>query len=266
VSLNRAALVPFLKEQVMSIGSVTPAASNLDEYDTYAAADTPRRATASADETSSSRLASASLQPDGSSPSNVGDSQGTLVAGRTFPRDAFVDTTRQHTWDVGPVQILNGGYTFSREAQLRNERNGVSVAADVKVTRSSDGRTLQVNTSASYQDTTGKPIAKVYVEELPLVDGKKPTGQSWTFGGTASTGGSTGGGITLGGGSSDINTTSGTPSRRNLSLANNNGGGSYAIPIDANSRELVYKFSVTVVYKDGTSSGPVQVSAPSPVK
>jgi hypothetical protein len=89
------------KEYAMSIESTT-AASSVDAYDPYAAgqedaptaknrmaseratlsdgaADTPKNAAATADGTSSSRLASASLQPQGSSPSNVSDSQATLV-------------------------------------------------------------------------------------------------------------------------------------------------------------------------------------------
>lgn len=182
--------------------------------------------------------------------------QGTLVAGRTFPNDAFVDTTT-HSWGV-PI----GPYTYSREAQLRESRDGVSVAADVQLTRSSDGRTLRVNSNVSYQDTSGKPIASVTVREYATVQGSDPTGRSWSVGAQGQGGpGGIGGGGTLGGGDTWINTTGGNVGAINLgNQTSNSRSSSGAIAIDGDSRQFNYKYDVTVTYKDGSSTR-VQVGA-----
>ncbi len=203
-------------------------------------------------ETTPNRLVSDSPLFQGLPPPRLGNSngQGTLVAGRDFPTDAFVDTTTHPTFvPVGP-------YTYSREARLRESRDGVSVAADVKLTHSSDGRTLKVNSNVSYEDTSGKPIASVTVREYATVRGSDQTGRTWSVGGQGNGGpGGVGGGGTLGGGNTWINTTSGNVGAINLgNQTSNSRSSSGAIAINGDSRQFDYKYDLTVTYKDGTST------------
>jgi hypothetical protein len=198
----------------------------------------------------SNRLVSDSPLFQGLPPPSLRNSQGTLVASRDFPTDAFVDTTTHPTFvPVGP-------YTYSREARLRESRDGVSVAADVKLTHSSDGRTLRVNSNVSYEDTSGKPIASVTVREYATVRGSDQTGRTWSVGGQGNGGpGGVGGGGTLGGGNTWINTTSGNVGAINLgNQTSNSRGSSGAVAINGDSRQFDYKYDVTVTYKDGTST------------
>jgi hypothetical protein len=187
----------------------------------------------------------------------IGQTHGaTLLAdSRSFQRDGFVDTTA-HSWGV-PV----GPYTYSREAQLRNDNNGLSVSADVRLTHSSDGRTLNVQSNVSYQDTSGREISGVTVREYAIVRGSDQTGLTWSVGGNGTVGASKGGGATVGGGATWINTNSGNVGAINLGNQDSNSRSTDGtIAIDRDSRQFDYKFDVTVTYTDG-SSNTVQVGA-----
>jgi hypothetical protein len=187
----------------------------------------------------------------------IGQAHGaTLLAdNRVFPPDAFVDTTT-HSLGV-PI----GPYTYSREAQLRNDNNGLSVSADVRLTHSSDGRTLNVQSNVSYQDTSGREISGVTVREYAIVRGSDPTGRTWSVGGNGTVGASNGGGATVGGGDTWINTNSGNVGAINLGNQDSNSRSTDGtIAIDRDSRQFDYKFDVTVTYTDG-SSNTVQVGA-----
>jgi hypothetical protein len=183
-------------------------------------------------------------------------SQGTLVAGRpdfpqpagTYPSDAFVDTTH-HDWG-NPVI---GGWQYGRDAQLRRSRDGLSVAADVSVRHSSDGKLLTYESTLTYQDTTGKPISKVYIEERVTVKGSEETGKSWSVGGQF-TSAPPGGGATIGGGTTWQNTRDGysggmVGNKPTISVT-----GSRSIGIDNKSGDFKYSATITVVYQDGTKN------------
>jgi hypothetical protein len=220
--------------------------------------------------TSTSAAASATAPPTANrltSDSPLFRDEGVLLAGRpqTFPTDAFVDTTTSNA-SLNPLTW--GSYTYSREAQLRKTEGNVSVAADVRVTRSSDGTTLNVQSNVRYQDTSGKPIARVYITETPLVDGQRATGGGWSGGVSGTAGSAPGGGVTGGSTWSNDNTVGGTVSRQVNTDGRSSGGRptNYAADINDRSSDLRYKVSVTIVYKDGTSAGPVELAARTSVR
>jgi hypothetical protein len=204
----------------------TPRAAFLDEAPANDADATNTPVSIASSQTTPNRLVSDSPLFRGSPQSDLGNGRGTLIAGRDFPPDAFVDTTTHPTFvPVGP-------YTYSREARLRESLDGVSISANVKLTNSSDGRSLRVRSDVAYQDTTGKPIASVTVREYATVRGTDQTGVTFTIGGQGNGGpGGVGGGGTVGGGQN-----------------------SGVVAIDGQSRQFDYKYDVTVTYKDGTST------------
>jgi len=168
----------------------------------------------------------------------------------------FRDTTI-HDWN----NPLIGPWHYQRTASLSNESNGLAVQADVRLSHTDSGRGLNVQSTVSYQDTSGKPIANVRVSEWAVLNGSKDTGRTWSVGGQATLGAtSNGGGVTLGGGNTWINTTSGNIGGLDVgSRPSATRSAAGVVPIDGNSGEFTYKFSVTVTYRDGTSNT-VQVS------
>lgn len=228
----------------------TPRAAFLDEAPANDADATNTPVSIASSQTTPNRLVSDSPLFRGSPQSDLGNGRGTLIAGRDFPPDAFVDTTTHPTFvPVGP-------YTYSREARLRESLDGVSISANVKLTNSSDGRSLRVRSDVAYQDTTGKPIASVTVREYATVRGTDQTGATFTIGGQGNGGpGGVGGGGTVGGGQNWVRTNSGNIGAINLgNQSTNSRGSSGVVAIDGQSRQFDYKYDVTVTYKDGTST------------
>ena len=184
--------------------------------------------------------------------------QETLVAdARTGGQQGQFRDTTIHDWN----NPLVGPWHYQRSATLSNESNGLSVQADIRLSHTDSGRGLNVQSAVSYQDSSGKPIANVRISEWAVLNGSKDTGRTWSVGGQATVGAtSNGGGVTLGGGNTWINTTSGNTGGLNVGTrASATRSAAGVVPLEGNSGDFTYKFSVTVTYKDGTSNT-VQVS------